>query len=338
MSEAVESAAPATPVVETRGSAGSWLERLLLVERENPAGKSLDETGEVSALQRQSLGTPEMEVAGQVIPGRPPNWPAIEERAVELLGRSVDIRLLILLAEASLRTGKLALFVDCVQTLGKLVSERWEHWYPCTYEHGELDIEERESALVELRGTRMVNALRAARPFVSPRLKALTFGELAMLDGALPAAAQTLIVAMAEPGIRGEVERIFDLVRAALAAFDDLSTALGKRHMLADCSRVVAVLKGVAETLAVVVAQVRAALATEVGLEASAKAPAHAARTQFSNESARAVLQALIDHYAAAEPSSPIPHYLRRAQSLIGLDFEAVVAVLGDDIRKFGNS
>jgi type VI secretion system protein ImpA len=314
------------------------IDQILRREVPDPAGVSLDESGEVDALQRMSMGTPETEVAGQVIPGRPADWPSIEEAALKLLDRSVDIRLVILLAEANLRTGRLAAFADGLATIASLVRDHWEHWYPRTIERGVLDVEERESALAELRNPRILSALRAVRPFSARQLRASPLSDVLRNGDMPPPGLQTLRQALSEPGVRGEVERTQQALDSSVRALRDITEALEARSAAADFSRLMAALSEAASALGRALQEARAEAVGEDASALPAPSPSAMAATTFTRDSAKLVLQALIDYFGQAEPSSPVPLYLTRAKSLIGLTFEDALKEMGDDVSKFGKN
>lgn len=317
---------------------------LLKADRTDPAGESLDDTGEVDTLQRLARGTPETEVAGKVIPAKPPNWPVIEEMAVELLGRSVDIRVLIVLAQAALRGGKLQVFANCLDVSAALVRDQWGAWYPRTLEGGNIDAEERENAIAAVADTAMLASLRAARPFSVPLLRACAIGDFLPDASARESSLHAIARALADAQARGEVEATHRELERSAQALVSLSEALRGRDLFGDFSRLAALLSGASAALSNSIGQASDsaaapdAAAPELAESSVQEHAMHPAAENLSRESAKRTLQQLIDYFVRVEPSSPVPLYLRRAQSLIGLEFSDVVREMGDDVSKFSRS
>lgn len=312
------------------------LDRLLDQGSSGPVGESLYDSGEVDALVRRSLDTPETEVAGHIIPGRTADWPEIEKDALKLLAKSLDISLVVLLAEASLRTNRLLAFTDALRSIAYLVRDHWDRWFPYEDENGELDIAQRENALAELHTPRVLTALRAMRPFSAAPLRALRIADLLPnADDARPDN-QVLQQALSKPGVRGEVERTRQALASCVEALHEITEALNAKSAPVDFSRLSKVLGEVASTLDGAIRKSQDELLEEdiapPRLEKSTVA------TTFTRESAKKVLLELIGYYNLVEPSSPVPLYLKRAHSLVGLSFEEAVKAMGDDVGKFINN
>ena len=75
------------------------------VSPDAPCGPDLEYDAAFLELNRAAAGKPAQEMGGQVIPAEEPDWGDVRSRCVQLLGRSKDLRVSVLLARALMRTG-----------------------------------------------------------------------------------------------------------------------------------------------------------------------------------------------------------------------------------------
>ncbi|MEM7260445.1 MAG: type VI secretion system ImpA family N-terminal domain-containing protein, partial [Planctomycetota bacterium] len=107
------------------------VDRLLApVSDDEPSGPDLEYDPAFQAMVAASKGKPEQEFGDNVIPAVDPEWRTVREHAVELLGRTRDIRPLISLAASTT-------MVDGIQSLGtvldglrRLLDQQWETVHP----------------------------------------------------------------------------------------------------------------------------------------------------------------------------------------------------------------
>lgn len=320
--------------------------------RPNPAGVDLGDTAEM--LNLQSLYD-KAAVTGD--DGKAPavDWEGIESAANDMLQRSVDMRVLIVLAAAVLRTRGLDAFADVLRAIDELVNDRWLQWFPRSADPGEgdaVDADWRGNVLSDLRDKRIVDGLRELRPFAQTRLGALSVANLNIdRDGKAPDIPSISAALAAQPSLNPLVVRAQKQLADCGAAVEHVVSALsGQWSVYIDLSKLTAICDGAAATLQRVMSgqstQANAAALSEPVSSSDVKSetPSGGAvmsatavndNTSLSRESARDVLQQLIDFFHRTEPSSPIPLYLQRAQKLIGLEFKDVVKQMGGDVQTF---
>lgn len=331
---------PASPMIS--------VEILYRTGREDPAGVDLGDSYEMLQLQQRYDKALIEDDEGE----RPTvDWEGIEETALELLQRSVDMRLLILLAAAVLRTRGLEAFVDVLRTIDELVREHWEAWHPFSLDEGDgIDAEWRANVIAQLGDRRIHAGLRELRPFPQTRLASSALASLLPDADGMPPNLEPLRQAMSE---QAPLQRIVPKVRQVLVDGGALlerivATLAEQRSVYVDLARLTRVCLDASRCLAGIEpgpADQAANDVTHAGAEAGG-AEVGAMTLQsidlpqsvaLSRDRAKAVLQQLIDFFEQAEPASPVPLYLRRAQSLIGLDFRRTMKLMGGDMQSFMN-
>ena len=310
-----------------------------------PVGIDLGDTTEtihLQALYDRALPDVEGNVAAA-------DWEAIEQAANDLLLRSIDMRFLVIVAAAALRTRGVAAFAEVVRTIATLVGDHWLQWFPRSEEGGDpgsVDADWRGNILANLAERRVLGGLRDLKPFPQSRLGALTLSSLLVgRDGKQPetqavAAAFAEQPALAKAGakiqqelvdVAGAVEHIGKSLADQWSVYIDLAPLSGLCRNAANALQQALADKVLAPGASNSTSTDLNSTMPQGGNAMSATSNAHA--DGLSRDSAKAVLQQLIEFFSRTEPSSPIPLYLQRAQSLIGLDFKQVVRQMGDDVQ-----
>ncbi len=111
------------------------LELLLApITAESPCGPDLEYDTEHWTLMQAAEGKAEQQYGDYVSAAVAPDWPAIRAGAVELLGRTKDLRITVLLWRAAARCGTLAEridgFVKSLLLIAKLLDRHWECVHP----------------------------------------------------------------------------------------------------------------------------------------------------------------------------------------------------------------
>ena len=116
-----------------------------------PSGPNLEYDPAFAALVRAAEGRPEQEMGGVITPAEPPEWGAVLEKGLELLGRTKDLRVAVHVSRALLHRRGLAGFVEGLALIRGLVENQWASVHP------ELDPDDNNDA------TMRVTALRSAQ-------------------------------------------------------------------------------------------------------------------------------------------------------------------------------
>lgn len=265
---------------------------------------------------------------------RPPDWEEIKNRSLEALQKSKDLRLLVHLGTALLRTDGLPAFVDTVNVASRWLEEYWGETYPQVDGDGIL----RRSALNCFADpVAVIDALRRTPIVRSRQHGAFSLREIDVASGQVPPAAGEArkdeaqvnaafgtipvedLTALEQrvAGAVASLKSIDEKMRAevgteAAPSFDLLSTQLAKIDRLLRAQLALrpggAPLEG-AES--------------DGGGQAAAAAPVGVIR---SREDAIRSLEAVAEFFRRNEPSSPVPLFCDRAKRLISKDFLEVLA------------
>src|SRR5579863_6171612 len=102
------------------------------VSADSPSGASVEYDEQYLELERLARGVPQEEDAeGKVIrEAQPPEWGEVERIALELSGKSKDLRVAIYLARASLARHGLAEFADVLELIQGYVEDFWPSLHP----------------------------------------------------------------------------------------------------------------------------------------------------------------------------------------------------------------
>ena len=318
---------------------------LATIDTDAPSGPDLEYDPEFTALELANAPGEERVIGDAVIPAEDPDFAEVARAATALLGRSRDLRVAVILANATLRTEGLTGFETVLGYIRNGLEDHWDSVHPQLDAEDDDDPTMRVNAALGLtdRGG-VLAALRAA-----PLAESRAFGQVSLRDvkiaeGELPAPAegevptpQTIAAAFmdsdaGELAARAEAaETSLGHVRAISAAFDGHLGSDGP-----DLEPLERVLREIVRRFSEHVA----APADDAGGEIpemeigeardTAPAPrvapvAGAPGAIASPEDVKRTIDRIIDYYARTEPSSPVPLLLTRARRLVSADFLAIM-------------
>ena len=300
-----------------------------------PCGPDLSNDPSFDELEKLLKGKPEIEIGTVKKPAEPPDWQELRRQSAEFLGRSKHLRVAVILCCASIKTGGVAGFRDGLRLILVLLERHWAAVYPLLDASDNNDPTQRLNivgALTAGRGAsadwlRVVDYLYAA-PVAAPKgAAAITFEQLISTKADSPDGAK-LITAIRSANL--------DLAAVSLAIEQSSEAVRGIDQFL---TKTVGNANAVSfEGLEKILGEMAAALKPLTGGQAagqtggSGTADAAAVNSFTGAIRSRAdVLEALENictYYQQAEPSSPVPFLLRRAQRLAKMDFVQAVQEL----------
>jgi type VI secretion system protein ImpA len=308
---------------------------------EQPCGVDLEYDVAFTALQQAATGTREQQFGEAVIPAVPPDWRQVESLAVELLGRSVDLRIIALLTQAWTEIDGLPGYAKGLALAADTLERRWEDVHPQLRIAGEFDPLVRVNAIAALtapngagRGAREAILLQLGSADLSLREAAAT------LEDSPSAAANS---ASRSHGVqKTALNAALALERAQLAAVPQLLDSIDRirRQITArlDVSWVpsASAVEAPLETVQRAMLAARAPSAAATACTTPPAAPGRPdAATGFRKPAERApigsresVMHALEDaclYLEQTEPSHPAPLLIRRALRLMRMNFYDIV-------------
>jgi type VI secretion system protein ImpA len=309
-----------------------------------PSGEDLEYDEQFGALERTAEGKPGHVMGDEEIPPEPPKWDEVSDAALELLGRTKDLRVASHLAHAQLNLEGLQGFASGLQLLNGLVHQYWDNVYPMLDEEDDNDPTLRVNSLASLNSRDgMVGSLDRAILVSSRALGRFSLRDIRLASGDI------------QP--RGD-EEVPDPSHID-AAFQDceLDELTGTAAAVDQCRDSVTDLEGFireqvgteyapdVSVLSAELNQVRGILSEQLarrGVEqegggdedvsSAGAAGALAAPGEIrSREDAMRAIDRLCDYFSKNEPSSPVPLLLERAKRLIAKDFMEILRDLTPD-------
>jgi type VI secretion system protein ImpA len=307
-----------------------------------PCGENLEYDPQFLALEAALNGKPEVQYGSTITPATGPDWKAVRTLALELMGRTRDLRVAVGLTRALLGQEGAPGLAAGLALLAALLSAQWEQLHP------QLDADDDNdptlrlntlAALVEPGG--MLRQLRDM-PLVEVRtigafgLRDIEAGDGEDAGDASRVAPATIAAAFAASSL-DDLAVMCAALDAAGASVGEIESTLA-RHLGAGMGIDLTPLASLLQRAA---GQVRPHLATAAGtpLEAArtdGAAPAAVAAVRADGEIAgRADVVRLLERicawYARAEPSSPVPLLLQRARGLVEMNFTELMEELAPD-------
>ena len=317
---------------------------LLPVGPDAPSGANLEYDPAFGELERSSVGKPEQQFGKTIIPAEEPNWREVLSQAVELAGRTKDLRVAVQLARADLATGGLPAFSKDLELIRGYIERFWETVHP------QLDPDDGNDPVLRVNileslcdSNSTLNALRQV-PLVSSRvLGRFNLRDVAIADGEMPAPAN-----MTEPPdwnkINGafsecaleEISANHDAVQAAIehvtatekafSANVGAATGVSLKPLLSVLKSAEKVYaeqlskRGVADP-----ASEEVTVVNEDGSVTVSGGPQRLSGQITSRDDVIMALDQVCEYYSAYEPSSPLPLLIQRCKRLVTANFLEIV-------------
>jgi type VI secretion system protein ImpA len=305
---------------------------------DSPCGPDLEYSG-VMELERLAQGKPERQFGDALLPPEEPDWAAVGDMAADLAGQTKDLRVLLKLAQALIRTEGFGGFSDALALIRGTAERYWDCLYP-PIDPDDGDPTLRVNTLLGLCDPDLtLKPLREA-----PLVRSKNFGRVSMRDvaiaaGALPPptdreppTATTIDGAFREADLEA-LRALADAIRSSsadLRATETLFTeqvgaraAIGLdplRSLLREAEKIMT--QQIARRGGDTVEETGAAESEEGAEEGAGGGAVGAVR---SREDVVRLLDRISEYYRAREPSSPVPLLLERAKRLAYMDFLAIV-------------
>jgi type VI secretion system protein ImpA len=323
------------------------------VSPDTPCGEDLEYSG-LMELERVAQGSAEQELGrggaedhGKhfVVAAREPNWAEVGRVAAELAGKTRDLRVILYLTRALVRTDGFPGLRDGLALLRGTIERYWECLYPVidpedqdpTFRVNTLAaLEDLESLLRPLREAPIVSAAGVGR--FSLRDLAVARGEVPPPEGGEPPTPATIEAAFRASDLgalqaqAAAVTGALEDLRAIDAAVTDHlgagnATSFEKLpQLLGEAERLLREhLAGRGGAAGGAAAEPRPAGSPGAG---PLRPPATAAPLWgeiSSREDVVRVLDRVCEYYRRQEPSSPVPILLERAKRLVAKDFMAII-------------
>jgi type VI secretion system protein ImpA len=323
------------------------------VSPEAPCGTDLEYDPAFLELERSSQGKPEQQMGSTIVPAQEPDWKDVSNKALALLTKTKDLRIVSRLVRGLLNTEGLVGLADGIAVMRGLVENFWDGVYPKLDPEDGNDPTFRVNILMGLcDGTAFIDRIRAipivtARSFgrFSLRDMAIASGELPPIPGVEPPTSSAIDGAFNEcpvPALQGTL----DTLQSAIQGLVAIEAFVGERVGASsgpNFAKLTDVLRSAEKILVARLARrgVAAAAASDgadatAGGEDGVGGPPRAAGQAItgeinSREDVIRVLDKICSYYQRYEPSSPIPILLQRSKRLVSATFLDIVRDLAPD-------
>jgi len=307
-------------------------------------GEDLEYDPAFGQLERTAQGKPEQQMGDEVVPAEDPSWKDVQKEAIELLGRTKDLRVVMHLTRALVHTNGFLGLADGLSLLKGLLDAFWDTFHPRLDPDDDNDPTMRVNILVTLCDRdAFVRAVRSA-PLVSSK----ALGRFGMIDieiakGEAPAPSGVEVADMTTIDaafLDCDLEELQATAEAAtrsaeiVTEIDALLTEKVGVAQAADFSPLAQELKTASGILAEQLARrgvtVDGATDEEAAV-AGGEAPQRIAGEVGSREDVIRMLDKVCDYYSRNEPSSPVPMLLQRAKRLVSKSFMDIMRDLAPD-------
>jgi type VI secretion system protein ImpA len=318
-----------------------------------PCGPNLEYDPLFLELEQNALGKPEVQYGSTIVPAVPPEWKLVKKQAFELLGRSRDLRVAMLLLRALLALHAIPGFAAGIRLIERLVEERWDSVHPQLDPDDDNDPTLRINSLATLLdAAAIVRDLKDTAFIQLPSLGPLSVRVLEVSSGEVPPAAGQAVIAQSSiDAALADVrpEALLEAAQAAGQAHDSvanleavLTRQVGAANAL-DLGILKRQLRRMRDLLAPHLPQTEEpeTMPDAAAIEEAAAGADHGARpiaaaapiTGEINSRADVVrmLDKILAYYQRNEPSSPVPMLIERAKRLAPKNFFEIMEELAPE-------
>jgi type VI secretion system protein ImpA len=308
------------------------------VTADAPAGPNLEYDPAFTALERAAAGKPEQVIGGAVTPEEPPEWNSVSTGSVELLGRTKDLRVAVLLAKALLYRHGVSAFAEALSLLRGLVEQHWAVVHPQLDPEDNNDPTMRVTALAALATSGLMLALRQSPLVDSRALGPVSYADMFPAAGSPDSARISGVFESVELPTLEAATAALGAASADLHAIDGVFEAqTGNRGpdfgaLLDYFNKAHLALRQRLE------ARKPAEIAAEAGVESGSASGGAAPPPSrglsgdiLTREDVVKALDKICEYYARHEPASPVPMMALRCKKLVTMSFFEILNELAPD-------
>jgi len=309
------------------------------ISADSPTGENLEYDVAFQQLEKDAAPKPERQMGDSVVPGEEPNWPDVRHHAIELLGRTKDLRIAVQLTRSLIRTDAFVGLSEGLDLVAGMLERHWEKLHPQLDPSDGNDPTFRVNAVAGLADWDTVVRPVRELPLVDSRAAGrYSLRDIEIANGTSPkpegdeaAPSMGVIEAAFIEADLTDLQTTAAAIQAALQSLGRISSAISeKADSVVDLGRLSSVLRTAGQTLA---EQLGRRGAEGGSMTAGDNGPPRAAggggqRMSGEIETREDVIRVLdkcCDYYRRHEPSSPIPLLLQRAKRLVSKDFLELV-------------
>ena len=317
------------------------------VSADLPCGEDLEYDADFGEMERAARGKAEQTIGDNTVPAEDPDWTEVQKRAVQLLSRTKDLRVVLYLLRGQLKSEGLIGLNDCLKLLRGLVDQYWETVHPQLDPDDDNDPTLRVNTMVSLCDSDTVLRSLRETPLVTSRaFGSISYRDIALSNGEIAPSGDSGEASPDNSAIRGafmdcDLEQLQATAEAVRESFEH-TTAIEQEvtnrvgaSAAPSLAEFANSLKAIGRTLTDKLAErgVGEPAAMENGEtpaegqgDTSGPTGAPAASGQIkSREDVQRAIDRICQYYDRHEPSSPVPLLLRRAKRLVTKNFMEIL-------------
>jgi type VI secretion system protein ImpA len=312
------------------------------ISPEAPCGENLEYDQVFLDMALAAEGRPEQQMGDQVVAAEPPNWKEVKEKAIQLAGRTRDLRVGVYLARALIHTDGLPGLLDALRLLQGYIGRYWDPVHPQLDPEDGNDPTFRVNTLITLQGAdTLLHPIRDATLIHARVVGDLSFRNVLVARGDLdphlnedPPSQALINGAFAECDL-DELKAVAAACAESHAISTTLETELTERVGVTNAADLSALPQLLAEVQAFLDEHLAArgvgdGPESAVGDGRSADEAAESGAIRTRDDVVRA-LDRISRYYQAHEPSSPVPLLMNRARRLVHANFIDLVKDLAPE-------
>ena len=319
------------------------LEELLQpVSEAMPCGDDLSYDANFQAVETMIRGTPETQFSD----AKPPEWKQVRSCCLDLLTRSKDLRIALILAVAELELNGIAGFTESLALLKGLLEKYWSDLHPQLDPAENYNPPQRMNLIASIAmpigsfgdDFRILERLRAAPLCDSIQMGSYSLSDILkaekpVAEDSKPAPDMAQIEAAFRDSKPDRLTLLYHAINKSIdsvEAIDVLLTNTVGAKNAPDLNRLSSELVSIQKLLKAYLPVTR----TQVFPEATTALPENPSHSNSkplsigeiaSRDDVVRALQRICQYYAQAEPSSPVPLILKRALRLAEMDFMPII-------------
>lgn len=322
---------------------------------DEPSGENLEYDPAFISLELAAQPGEERQIGDSIIAAEEADHVEVIAQAMDVLGRSHDLRAAVILAHSMLRTKG---FPGLAEVTGYIRGVLEQFWDTC---HPQLDADDDDDPTMRVNAVAALTGLDTIQKAIrmAPLTESRTFGRMTLRDIMIAEGELAPPAGMADPPVLSQISAAFqdsdgEKVAAARAGAAKALEDVVAIEAIFD-AKVPAAAPDMSD-LAALLRQVLAKFATagfgeseapggsddgggagDSGRDAARGGGGFAAAgsggpgTVSTQQDVKNMLDRIIAYYARSEPSSPVPMLLERAKRMVGADFLTIIKQMAPD-------
>lgn len=318
---------------------------------DEPCGVNLEYDPAFLELELVVKGKPEVQYGDTITAATPPDWKSAKSMALQLFGRTIDLRVAVILAQALLAVDGIPGFATGLQVIEGILAQYWDCLHPRLDPDDDNDPALRVNTLAALcESTTVLHPLHNATLVASRAYGRVSLREVDLSSGELdpPEGEERPVLASVEAAFLDvDPAELETLDQALSEAYESsihieqiLTDKVGASHAL-DMSALSRLLVRARDFVharvgsrggatAIESAEGEANSSADESTPAKPRAPATRGGVP-SRDDLLAMIDEICSYYAQYEPSSPVPLLLQRARRLVNKSFVEILEDLAPD-------